>query len=113
MEYSDYIESRPAAATLTGAELIAPSQSGEAVKTTFNDVAALMFRGSYDLSTAAYPSSGGTGTAGVPMIGNWWYGINSGAFNVEDLGTITLYRGAMLIYIGGTVSNPASWIVKQ
>lgn len=113
MEYSNYVESRPDAATLTGAELIAPSQGGDAVKTTFNAVASLMFRGAYDLTAAAYPSSGGTGVLGVPSIGNWWYGINSGDFTVEDLGIITLYRGAMLIYIGGTVTNPASWIVKQ
>ena len=71
------------------------------------------FRGSYDLSLEAYPSAGGTGSGGVPAIGDTWYGINSGDFDVEDLGVITLNRGALLIYIGGTVSDPASWVVKQ
>lgn len=70
-------------------------------------------RMSYDLSTGAYPTAGGSGAAGVPAIGDWWYGINSGDFNVQDLGLITLNRGALLIYIGGDVTLPASWIVKQ
>jgi hypothetical protein len=71
------------------------------------------WRGSYDLSTEAYPSSGGTGASGVPAPGDDWYGINSGDFDVEGMGLTTLYRGARLTYIGGLVTSPSSWIVKQ
>jgi hypothetical protein len=71
------------------------------------------FRGSHDLATEAYPATGGTGAAGVPAIGDNWYGINSGDFDVEGLGLTKLNRGALLIYIGGLVSDPSSWIVKQ
>jgi hypothetical protein len=71
------------------------------------------FRGPYDLSTEEYPATGGNGTDGIPDPGDYWYGINSGIFNVEGLGLIELRRGATLTYIGGDVSIPASWIVRQ
>lgn len=71
------------------------------------------YRGAYDLTAEAYPATGGTGIGGIPELGDYWYGTNSGDFDVEGLGVITLGRGATLTYIGGTVSDPASWIVKQ
>lgn len=71
------------------------------------------YRSVYDLSTEVYPSTGGTADNGDPEPGNYWIGGNSGDFVVQGLGTVTLFRGAMLHYIGGDVSDPNSWVVKQ
>lgn len=73
------------------------------------------WRGAYDLAanTPNYPSSGGTGVSGVPGEGNTWYVSTSGDLDVTGLGVVTLNVGAILIYLGGTVSSPASWRVIQ
>jgi len=78
MEYSDYVETRPAAAALTGAEKFAISQDGDAVQTSAQDIADLSsgvnhFRGAYDASGNTYPASGGSGTAGAIQAGDHWY----------------------------------------
>lgn len=89
------------------------------VKQTVNDLETFAtsidhYRGLYDLSAEAYPTSGGTGAAGVPGDGDYWIGTGEGDFDVHGFeGPVTLFRGAMLIYIGGTVTDPQSWIVKQ
>lgn len=86
------------------------------IKSVVNANAALIvnhFRGAYDLSVNAYPSSGGTGASGVPGIGDHWYVSVPGAVDVTGLGTITLEVNALLFYKGGTVTNASSWIVKQ
>lgn len=71
-------------------------------------------RGTYDLATETYPASGGNGSGGIPETNDFWYGINEGDFTVHGFeGPVTLFRGAILIYIGGDVSDPISWIVKQ
>lgn len=71
-------------------------------------------RGLYDLSAEVYPATGGNGAAGIPEINDYWIGTDEGDFTVHGFeAPITLYRGAMLIYIGGTVTDASSWIVKQ
>jgi hypothetical protein len=71
------------------------------------------WRGAYDLSVNAYPSSGGTGASGVPAAGDTWYVSVAGDVDVTGLGTITLNPDAILIYKGGDATLAASWIVKQ
>ncbi len=107
------ISELPVADTLTGSELAEVVQGGVNKRAPASQFGVNHYRGVYDLSTEAYPSSGGTGTGGIPAAGDYWIGGNSGDFDVEDIGTVTLFRGAMLIYIGGTVSDPNSWVVKQ
>jgi len=96
MEYSDYVESRPPAGTLTGAEKLAVSQDGDAVRLTAQDIADLAGGGTiqsvtgfvddtdpanpivldhycqtFDASGGGLPTNG-NGPGGVPMGGDWW-----------------------------------------
>lgn len=105
----------PAAASLEGPETLAGVQNGASVQFTSNDVGGINWRGAYDLAAESpdYPAAGGTGAAGVPFPGNIWYVSTSGNLDVTGLGVITLFPGALLIYLGGTVSSPASWKVIQ
>lgn len=112
-EFSDYLEAQTPGSTPTGAELLGSSQGGAPRSLTTQQVGGINFRGAYDLSVNAYPSSGGTGTGGVPAPGNMWYVSVPGSVDVFGLGVITLERGATLLYIGGTVTSPNSWVVKQ
>lgn len=71
------------------------------------------WRGAYDLSVNAYPSSGGTGLSGIPSSGNEWYVSVAGDLDVTGLGIITVNPGALLKYLGGDVTLPESWKVTQ
>lgn len=88
---------------------------GEKINENFTEVyAGLNWRGAYDLSaTNNYPTSGGTGAAGVPSPGNEWYVSVSGTLNVTGLGVIPIEYGALLKYLGGAVGSPSSWKVTQ
>lgn len=110
-EFSDYLESLALAGPKDGSEIIGCSQSGNARALTTDLIN--NWRGAYDLSVNAYPSSGGTGASGVPAPGNEWYVSVPGDVDVTGLGVITLYYGALLKYLGGTVSSASSWKVTQ
>jgi hypothetical protein len=71
------------------------------------------WRGAYDLSVNAYPSSGGTGTSGVPGAGDEWYVSVPGSIDVTGLGTITVNANSLLKYKGGDPTLASSWIVTQ
>lgn len=88
------------------------------VESNFNELYAMAagvnhWRGAYDLSVNAYPSSGGTGTSGIPGEGDVWYIAVPGTVVVTGLGSITLNVNATLTYKNGDTDDPASWIVKQ
>lgn len=117
MAGSKKITELPAGTSPAGSELIEGVQGGQNVKFTVSQLGGgeMNWRGAYDLAAESpdYPSSGGTGAAGVPAAGNQWYVSTSGDLDVTGLGVITLNVGAILIYLGGTVSSPASWKVIQ
>jgi hypothetical protein len=70
------------------------------------------WRGNFDLSGDAYPSSGGTGAAGIPKAGNQWYISVAGEVDVTGLGVVTVPVGTVITYVGGTVTLAASWNVR-
>lgn len=106
----------PDADTLTGTEVIAVVQGGTSKKTT---AAAVAFsnghwRGAYDLSVDAYPSSGGSGTGGAIQSGDEWYVSVSGELDVTGLGVITINTGAIIKALVNTPgTTPANWRVIQ
>lgn len=72
------------------------------------------FRGAYDLSaTNDYPTTGGNGLGGAPAEGDYWFVAVPGTLDVYGLGIISVYYGALIIYLGGDVSDPQSWRVIQ
>lgn len=71
------------------------------------------WRGAYDASSGLYPSTGGTGTGGIPVSGNEWYVSVGGLLDVTGLGVIFINPGALLKYLGGDVTLPESWKVTQ
>lgn len=104
----------PAGTDPDGEELMAAVQGGSSVSLTVEQVAGASFRGAYDLSaTNDYPTSGGTGAAGVPSPGNEWYVSVAGTLDVTGLGVIPIEYGALLKYLGGAVGTPSSWKVTQ
>lgn len=104
----------PAGTTPTGQELAAAVQSSSSVSLTVDQIANANFRGAYDLSaTNNYPTSGGTGLAGIPSPGNEWYVSVAGTLDVTGLGVIPIEYGALLKYLGGAVGTPSSWKVTQ
>lgn len=68
-EFSDYLETRTQATGLTGAEILGASQGGDAVAVLISLLS--QNRGDY-AGTTAFPSSGGTFTAGAPRRGDRW-----------------------------------------
>ena len=72
------------------------------------------FRGAYDASVNAYPSSGGSGTAGAIQAGDEWYVSVSGDLDINGLGVTTVFYGAL---IKALVSTPGTdktkWRVVQ
>lgn len=100
--------------TPTGREITAAVQGGVSVSLTVDQIASASFRGAYDLSaTNDYPTSGGTGLAGIPSPGNEWYVSVAGDLDINGLGVTPVEYGALLKYLGGAVGSPASWKVTQ
>lgn len=72
------------------------------------------FRGAYDASVDAYPSSGGTGTAGAIQAGNEWYVSVAGDLDVNGLGVITINYGAIIKALTDAPgTDPTKWRVIQ
>lgn len=57
----------------------------------------------------------GSGPAGTIQEGDWWYIPSGGEGDLElpGIGVTALYAGAMLRYLGGTITDPSSWKVTQ
>lgn len=67
-EFSNYVEGRPAAATLTGAELLAISQNGDAVQTTTQDIADLGAGGGGTVTSVTGTDNRITSTGGTTPV---------------------------------------------
>lgn len=79
-----------------------------------DDSEVFAFRGAFDASVNAYPSSGGTGPSGVIQAGNFWYVSVSGDLTLPGLGVVTLYPGAIIkALIDGPGTNENNWKVMQ
>lgn len=105
-----------AADALTGIEVLAVVQGGTSKKTTAAAIALSSghWRGAYDLSVDAYPSSGGSGEGGSIQSGDEWYVSVSGDLDLEGLGIITINAGALIKALVNTPgSTPANWKVIQ
>lgn len=96
MEFSDYVETRPNAATLTGAEKVPMSQSGEAVEANVSEIA--VFVGE---SVGVVQSVTGDGVDNTdpknPII------TSSGGHVIEDEGT-PLTQRTKLNFVGAGVT---------
>lgn len=68
MEFSDYAESRTAASTLTGTEIIPLSQGGSARRTTTQDIADLASISGGSVDSATIDTSGGTITLNFQSV---------------------------------------------
>lgn len=72
------------------------------------------FRGAYDASVNAYPSSGGSGAGGAIQAGNEWYVSVSGDLDINGLGVTTVYYGAILkALVNAPGTTPSNWKVIQ
>lgn len=72
------------------------------------------WRSAYDASVNAYPSSGGSGTAGAIQSGDEWYISVSGDLDVNGLGVITVNTGALIkALVDSPGATPANWRVIQ
>jgi hypothetical protein len=110
----------PVAGTLAGDEIVAIVQDGVSKQSTAQDIADLgsggveHWRGSYDASVDAYPSSGGSGGGGSIQAGDEWYISVSGDLDINGLGVTTVYPGALLKALVNTPgTTPANWKVIQ
>lgn len=113
-EYSDYVESLQAASTLDGSEFIAISQGGSARKITVSGLTGNKWRGAYDASVDAYPTTGGNGPSGAPGAGDEWYVSVAGDLDISGLGVTTVFPGAILIaLVDSPGQTPANWKVIQ
>lgn len=113
----------PAAAALTGAEIIAAVQDGVSVQTTTQDIADLgggggggtdYWRGAY-AGASGFPTTGGNGPAGVPGAGDEYRSTNA-ALSIDfgdGLGPVTVPIGTMfkafITTPGQTVANWKTW----
>jgi hypothetical protein len=103
----------PTASTPDGSEYIELVQGGINKKSTILSIGSGNWRGAYDLSGNAYPSAGGTGVSGIPAPGNEWYVSVPGTLDIYGIGVAPVEYGALLKYLGGTVSSASSWKVTQ
>lgn len=115
---SKKISELPAASPLSGAELMEAVQNGANVQVSVSSLGSgggvAYWRGAYDLSvTNDYPTTGGTGAAGIPAPGNEWYVSVAGDLDINGLGVTPVEYGALLKYLGGAVGSPSSWKVTQ
>jgi hypothetical protein len=98
----------------TGQEIAAAVQGGSSVSLTVDQITNAGFIGAYDLSiTNDYPTTGGTGLAGIPSPGNEWFVSVAGTLDINGLGVTPVEYGALLKYLGGAVGTPSSWKVTQ
>lgn len=112
------ISQLPDASSLSGSEYFEVAQLGESRKVLASAIigggAIVYFRGAYDASGDAYPATGGNGPAGTPAAGDEWYVSVSGDIDVEGLGVITVYPGALLKSLITTPGQtPSNWKVTQ
>jgi hypothetical protein len=121
---SKKITELPAGSALSGPELFEAVQSGQNVKITATQIATFTgggggggvdhWRGAYDLSVDAYPSSGGSGVAGAIQSGDEWYVSVIGDLDVTGLGVITINTGAIIKALVNTPgTTPENWRVIQ
>lgn len=115
---SKKISELPAGTSPSGTELIEVVQNGTNVSLTVSQVSGAggveHFRGDYDASGNAYPSSGGTGPSGVPSAGDEWFVYVPGDLDVDGLGVITVNSGALLkSRVTTPGQTPSNWRVIQ
>lgn len=106
------------ASSIVGDELVEVVQDGVNKKVAVSNIGGgggtAYWRGSYDLSVNAYPSSGGSGTAGAIQSGDEWYVSVGGDLDVTGLGVITINPGAIIKSLVDTPgSTPGNWRVIQ
>jgi hypothetical protein len=107
------------ASALTGTERIEILQGGINKKGAVSLLATYLasashWRGAYDASVDAYPSTGGSGVSGDIMGGDEWYVSVEGELTVPGSGTITVYPGAIIKALVNTPgTTPGNWKVIQ
>ena len=69
-----------------------------------------ILRGSYDASVNAYPSTGGTGVGGVPMLGNYWYVSVAGTL---PTGKVVEVGDTVTAVVNSATNTQADWVIGQ
>jgi hypothetical protein len=100
--------------SFSGGDELLVVRGGATVRIPYTAASASKWRGAFDASVNAYPSTGGSGSAGAILAGDEWYASVGGNLDVSGLGVITISIGALIKALVNTPgTTPANWRVVQ